>query len=60
MEFSRVLEIELKNGQVVHLQLTEAFIDKVRKSLLLTTEEQITERHIKAFLVSSMQRALEV
>ena len=59
MEFSKNLEIELKNGQVVHLQMTEAFLGKIRSALLLSSEEQITERHVKTFLVSSMQKALE-
>jgi len=59
MEFSKVVDIELKSGQVMQLQMTDAFIEKIRSALMIPAEAEVTERHIKSFLVGSMKNALE-
>jgi len=59
MEFSKVVDIELKSGQVMQLQMTDAFIEKIRSALMIPAEAAVTERHIKSFLVGSMKNALE-
>lgn len=59
MEFSKVVDIELKSGQVMQLQMSDAFIEKIRSTLMLPVEATVTERHIKSFLVGSMKNALE-
>ena len=43
----------------MQLQMTDAFIEKIRSALMLPAEATVTERHIKSFLVGSMKNALE-
>ena len=41
MEFSKVVDIELKSGQVMQLQMTDAFIEKIRSALMLPAEATV-------------------
>ena len=59
MDVARTVEIELKNGQVATIDLSHELIERIRASFMLNSQDQVTERHVKYFLVSSMKNFLE-
>lgn len=58
MEFSSVTDIVLKTGDVVSLQMTSKFVEVVRHDLGLAPEDELTQMHIKQYLVAAMTKAL--
>ena len=59
MNVARTVEIQLHNGQVATIDLSDEILERVRTSFCLNSQDQVSESHIKYFLVSSMKNALE-
>lgn len=57
MEVIDTIKLNLKNS-VVDLQMSEQFLDAVRKAHKLSLTDTVTEKHIKQFLVEAMKNAL--
>lgn len=60
MKVEKVVEISLKDGSVASLEMTGEMLRSIREAFSLETDDEITERHVKYFLISSMKNALEV
>jgi len=58
MIVARTVEIDLNNGQVASIDISEELLERVRTSFCLNSQDMVTERHLKYYLVSSMQNAL--
>lgn len=59
MNVSKIVEIELKDGRVVTLEMSDKLVKSIQETFNLASQEDITDRHIKYYLVSSMKNALE-
>lgn len=57
MEVIDTIKLNLKNS-VVDLQMSEQFLDAIRKAYNLSASDVVTEKHIKLFLVGAMKNAL--
>jgi len=59
MNVTRTVEIQLNNGQIATIDLSDEIVERVRTTFCLNSQDQVTDSHIKYYLVSSMRRALE-
>jgi hypothetical protein len=59
MNISKIVEIELKDGRVVTLEMSEKLVQNIQEAFNLPSQDDITDRHIKYYLISSMKNALE-
>lgn len=59
MEAIKQFCIELKSGDVLTVDVSEKLLSQIKKSFELSADDQVTDRHLKYFLVSSMNKALE-
>ena len=59
MIVARTVDIELKSGQVATIDVSQELLERARTAFCLNSHEQVTERHLKYYLVSSMKNALE-
>jgi hypothetical protein len=53
------IELELKDGTLVELDMTQKFVDSVRKTFDLSPLQEITEQHVKYFLAGAIKNAVE-
>lgn len=60
MKIAKTVQIDLKNGDVVTLDMTEKLVKQIEEAFGLENSESITEEHVKHYLVSGMRKALEV
>lgn len=60
MKVAKTVQIDLKNGDVVTLDMTEKLVKQIEKAFGLENSESITEEHVKYYLASGMKKALEV
>lgn len=60
MNVEKVVEIELKDGRVVTLEMSGEMLRNIRESFDLSSDDDITDRHIKYYLISSMKNTLEL
>lgn len=58
MEIADKIKLNLPSGVVVDLEMSPQFLQNLRSTLSLDESVQISERHIKTFLVGSMKNAL--
>lgn len=53
------MKFNLKSGQLVELAMTKEFLEQVKTAMMLPPQAEVTEQHVKAFLVGSMKNTLE-
>lgn len=55
---ARTIELQLKNGYIAELDVSHELLEQVRDTFQLQSSDQVSDRHIKYFLASSMKNAL--
>lgn len=58
MKIEKTIEINLKDGQIMTLDMTPQLIGSIRTAFMLDETSEITERHVKYYLISSIKNAL--
>lgn len=48
----------MKSGQVMSIEMTPLLLERIRSSFSLTTEEEVTDNHVKYYLAISMRNML--
>ena len=59
MNVAKTIQIDLKNGQLLTLDVSDALLEKVRDSFMLESRESVTEAHVKYYITSAMKNTLE-
>jgi len=57
-QFCKTIQLDLGN-RIVELQMTPQLVDMIVKSFSLSSPEEITESHVKYYLINGMRNALE-
>jgi hypothetical protein len=57
MNVAQTIELDLK-GTRLTLEMSDSLIKSVRSAFNLSESEEVTERHVKYYLISSMKNAL--
>jgi hypothetical protein len=60
MQIAKTIEIELRNGQTITLDMTPELLRNIRTTFTLASDEDVTERHVKYFIASALKNMLEV
>lgn len=59
MQFVKQFTIQLKTGETLTVDMSDKLLSQIKANFQLTSDEQVTDRHVKYFLVSSMNNMLE-
>jgi|LauGreDrversion4_2_1035121.scaffolds.fasta_scaffold02656_3 hypothetical protein len=59
MKIAKQMELIMKSGETLTLDMSDALLEKICESFSLGSVDQITERHVKYYLVSAMKKTLE-
>jgi hypothetical protein len=59
MQVAKTIEIDLRDGQVMTLDMTPELLKNIRSTFMLESDDDITERHVKYFLTSALKNMLE-
>jgi len=59
MRVAKNIELKMKSGETVNIDVSDVLLEKIRSTFELQSADQVTERHVKYFLVSSMKNMLE-
>lgn len=59
MDFVRSVEMKLRGGETLTIDMSSQLLEQVRHAHALDSIEHVTERHVRNFLVSSMTNLLE-
>jgi hypothetical protein len=59
MQVAKTIEIDLRDGQVMTLDMTPELLKNIRTTFMLESDDDITERHVKYFLTSALKNMLE-
>lgn len=59
MEVIRTIQIPLKDGTTITLDLSRKLMNEIKSAFNLSRDEDIIEKHIKYYLISSMKNAME-
>jgi hypothetical protein len=59
MQVAKTIEIDLRDGQVMTLDMTPELLKNIRTTFMLESDNDITERHVKYFLTSALKNMLE-
>jgi hypothetical protein len=59
MQVAKTIEIDLRDGQVMTLDMTPELLKNIRTTFMLESDNDITERHVKYFLASALKNMLE-
>lgn len=59
MEVVRSYNINAPNGSVITLDMSKDLLDQMKEAFQLSSYDEISDDHIKAYLVTSMRRALQ-
>lgn len=59
MRVVKNVELKMKSGETVSIDLSDVLMEKIRSAFDLQAVDQVTDRHVKYFLVSSMKNMLE-
>jgi hypothetical protein len=60
MNVVKRVELRMKTGDVMTIDVSDRLLENVRQAFDLTDNSQVTDRHVKYFLASSMRNMLEV
>jgi hypothetical protein len=59
MNSGDVRKIKLANGETLELNINEGFYEMVRRKLILHKNENISNEHIKKFIICALNEYLE-
>lgn len=59
MQVARQVEILLKTGDVLTIDVSDRLLESVKQKFELSSGEHVTDKHLKYYLVSSLKNALE-
>jgi len=59
METVKTYNIHMPNGSTLTLDMSRELLDQMKEAFQLHNYDEISEDHIKAYLITSMRRALE-
>jgi len=57
-QFCKTIQLDL-GDRVVELQMTQQLVDSITRSFSLDSSDDITESHVKYYLINGMRNALE-
>lgn len=58
MNVTRTIEMELNDGRVLTIDMSDALVNNIVNAFSLQRADDITDRHVKYYLASSMKIAL--
>lgn len=58
MEIAKTLELQLKSGQIMSIEMTPALLERIRASFSLDDGQDVTDNHVKYYLAISMRNTL--
>jgi|LWDU01.1.fsa_nt_gi hypothetical protein len=61
MRYNKSMEqrnIRLPNGKILEVEFKSGFLDKIRESFCLTSDENVTDEHIRMFFYGSLKTAV--
>lgn len=59
MKIVKTFQMELKDGQVLTLDVSDVLLNKVKDAFMLESADAVSDNHLKYFIASSMKNALE-
>lgn len=59
MNIVKTVEISLKDGRQLTLEMSDALLTQIKNTFGLINESEITDRHVKYYLTSAMKNTLE-
>lgn len=59
MNIVKTVEISLKDGRQLTLEMSDTLLTQIKSTFGLTNESEITDRHVKYYLTSAMKNTLE-
>ena len=59
MQVVRQVEIKLRGGETMTIDVSDKLLEQVRTTFELSSPGQVTDQHVKYYLVSSMKKMLE-
>lgn len=60
MNVVKQIEVHMKSGDVMTIDVSDRLLESVRQAFDLPDGSQVTDRHVKYFLASSMKNMLEI
>lgn len=58
MEFAKTVELKLKSGQTMSIEMTPLLLEKIKSSFDLESSDDVTDKHVKYYLAISMRNML--
>ena len=58
MQVIEVRKIHVKDDYVLEVELTQEFIDRLRKHYDLTSEQPLEDRHVKLYVLGAVESAV--
>lgn len=58
-DFIETRKIELPQGGTLEVQLTQEFLDKIKKQFMLHPEQVVTDDHVRMFVYGATDIALK-
>lgn len=60
MQAAKTIELSMKSGEILTLEMSDILIAQIRDAFSLASINDVTEQHVKRYLVSAMRKTLEV
>jgi hypothetical protein len=60
MKVVRQVQIQLKSGDIMTIDVSDVLVEKVKEAFQLASDGSVTDKHLKHFLAVSMKNMLEV
>lgn len=58
MQIAKTVELQLKSGQVMTIEMTPTLLERIRTSFGLEPGQEVTDNHVKYYLAISMRNTL--
>lgn len=58
MKITKTIVLELAAGKTVSLDMSENLTSKIKEAFKLNSDDDITEKHVKYYLASSLSNAV--
>lgn len=55
---AKTVELSMKSGQIASVEISTQLLEKVREAFNLERAENVTDVHIKHFLIAAMKNAV--
>lgn len=59
MQVAKTVDICTKNGDVMTIDMSDVLLQKIQEAFGLAHANDVSPRHVEAFLISSMKNALK-